>query len=100
MEIECRPVHLPPASHVLYSVGMLDSLFHEAVLAIDAGDVAALERLLVLHPRLLCERLESPGAWLRDQVGGALEGFFSRPYLLWFVAEDPVRNGKLPANIA
>jgi peptide-methionine (S)-S-oxide reductase len=48
----------------------------------------------------LRERLESPGAWLRDKVGGSLEGFFTRPYLLWFVAEDPVRNGKLPANIA
>lgn len=41
-----------------------------------------------------------PGAWLRDKVGGALDGFFQQPYLLWFVAEDPVRNGKLPRNIA
>jgi peptide-methionine (S)-S-oxide reductase len=44
------------------------------------------------------DRLESPGAWLRDKVGGALDGFFRQPYLLWFVAEDPVRNGKLPGN--
>ena len=49
---------------------------------------------------MLRDRLDSPGAWLRDKVGGALEGFFERPYLLWFVAEDPVRNRKLPANIA
>ncbi len=33
-------------------------------------------------------------------VGNALDGFFQRPFLLWFVAEDPVRNGRLPANIA
>lgn len=79
---------------------LLDSLFCEAVSAIDAGDVATLEQLLARHPRLLRERLDSPGAWLRDKVGGALEGFFERPYLLWFVAEDPVRNHKLPANIA
>ena len=46
------------------------------------------------------ERLESPGSWLRDVVGRALDGFFRRPYLLWFVAEDPVRNGRLPENIA
>jgi hypothetical protein len=46
------------------------------------------------------ERLEAPGAWLRDVVGKAVDGFFQRPYLLWFVAEDPVRNGRLPANIA
>ena len=79
---------------------MLDSLFREAVSTIDAGDVAALERLLTAHPRLVHDRLESPGAWLRDKVGGALDDFFRQPYLLWFVAEDPVRNGRLPANIA
>jgi peptide-methionine (S)-S-oxide reductase len=78
----------------------LDDLFREAVLAIDAGDVAALERLLAARPELVRERLAVPGAWLRDSVGGALDGFFQRPYLLWFVAEDPVRNGKLPRNIA
>jgi peptide-methionine (S)-S-oxide reductase len=77
-----------------------DSLFRDAVSAIDAGDVAELERLLTAHPELVRERLQSPGGWLRDKVGGALNGFFQRPYLLWFVAEDPVRNGKLPRNIA
>ncbi len=77
-----------------------DSLFRAAVSAIDAGDVAELERLLTAHPELVRERLHSPGAWLRDKVGGALDGFFRQPYLLWFVAEDPVRNGKLPRNIA
>src|SRR5437588_214878 len=77
-----------------------DSLFQKAVSAIDAGDVTALDRLLTEHPRLVRERLDSPGDWLRDKVGGALEGFFRQPYLLWFVAEDPVRNGKLPGNIA
>src|SRR5262245_628844 len=79
---------------------MLDSLFREAVSAIDAGDVTTLERLLAAHPRLVRDRLDTPGAWLRDQVGGALDGFFRQPYLLWFVAEDPVRNGTLPPNIA
>jgi ankyrin repeat protein len=78
----------------------LDAAFREAVAAIDAGDVAALERLVAATPALVRERLTSPGAWLRDKVGGALDGFFERPYLLWFVAEDPVRNGRLPANIA
>jgi peptide-methionine (S)-S-oxide reductase len=79
---------------------LLDSLFCEAVSAIDAGDVITLEQLLARHPGLLRERLDSPGGWLRDKAGGALEGFFARPYLLWFVAEDPVRNRTLPANIA
>jgi peptide-methionine (S)-S-oxide reductase len=82
--------------------GTLDQLFQQAVAAIDAGDVGELQRLLTAHPQLARERLASPGAWLRDKVGGkALDGgFFSEPYLLWFVAEDPVRNGKLPPNIA
>jgi Ankyrin repeats (3 copies) len=78
----------------------LDSLFREAVTAIDAGDVATVERLTRTHPELVRERLERPGTWLRDKIGDALKGFFKRPYLLWFVAEDPVRNDTLPKNIA
>ena len=78
----------------------LDELFRSAVSAIDAGDITELEQLLVAHPRLVCERLDSPGAWLSDKVGAAIDGFFRKPYLLWFVAEDPVRNGTLPRNIA
>ncbi len=78
----------------------LDALFREAVGAIDAGNTAELERMLAAHPVLLGARLDRPGAWLRDKVAEALDGFFARPYLLWFVAEDPVRNNTLPANIA
>jgi hypothetical protein len=81
-------------------VVVLDGLFREAVSLIDAGDVGALERLMAAHPSLVRDRLVSPGTWLRDQVGDALEGFFRQPYLLWFVAEDPVRNGRLTGNIA
>lgn len=77
-----------------------DAIFQNAVTAIDAGDLAALDRQLAIHPWLAWERLEAPGKWLRDHVGDALNGFFAKPYLLWFVAEDPVRTGKLPANIA
>jgi len=78
----------------------IDGLFQKAVPAIDAGNVTVLEQFLAAHPELVRERLDAPGAWLREKVGGALDGFFQRPYLLWFVAEDPVRNGKLPGNIA
>jgi peptide-methionine (S)-S-oxide reductase len=77
----------------------LDADFRDAVSAVDAGDVAKVERLIAEKPALIRERLASPGAWLRDKVGGVLDGFFQRPYLLWFVAEDPVRNGALPENI-
>ena len=43
---------------------------------------------------------DTGGRWIVSRVGNALDGFFRKPYLLWFIAEDPVRNGALPANIA
>lgn len=67
-----------------------DPLFRDAVAAIDSGDVSALEGLLAAHPELVRDRLAGYGG----------EGYFREPYLLWFVAENPIRNGKLPANIA
>ncbi len=77
----------------------VDSLFREAVSYIDAGQLDELQRLLETNPQLVRARLESPGNWLRDLVDGALEGYFKQPYLLWFVAENPIRNEKLPPNI-
>jgi hypothetical protein len=76
-----------------------DQLFQQAVTAIDHGDINTLQQLLVDHPELVRERLHSPGAWLREQIGQALDGFFKNPYLLWFVTEDVVRNDTLPTNI-
>jgi peptide-methionine (S)-S-oxide reductase len=78
----------------------IEQLFQEAVTLIGAGDVPALERLLTDHPELARERLASPGPWLREKIGGALNGFFKDPYLLWFVAEDVPVLGRLPKNIA
>ncbi|HEY2432811.1 MAG TPA: ankyrin repeat domain-containing protein [Vicinamibacterales bacterium] len=77
----------------------LDQWFERAVDTIDRGDLPTLDRLLEEHPELVSRRLDAPGAWLRERVGGALDGFFKAPYLLWFVAEDPVRQNRLPANI-
>jgi peptide-methionine (S)-S-oxide reductase len=72
----------------LNDVGTLPSPFREAVSAVDAGDLNALQTLLVEHPALLRDRIDYG------------EGYFHRPYLLWFVAENPIRNGRLPRNIA
>ena len=77
-----------------------DSLFQQAVLAIDTGNVNLLKQLLENNPELASERLRSPGSWLTDQIGNALDSFFKDPYLLWFVSEDAVRNKTLPLNIA
>ena len=93
-------LHLAGVSPPLNDSASIDAQFRDAVSAIDAGDVARLERLIAANDALVRERLESPGTWLREKVGHAVDGFFKRPYLLWFVAEDPVRNGRLPANIA
>jgi hypothetical protein len=79
---------------------VVDALFHEAVAAIDADDPAALEKLLAEHPRLVRDRLKVPGEWLKSQIGPALDGFFKHPYLLWFLTEDAVRTGRLPASVA
>jgi len=78
----------------------IDQLFQRAVALIGAGDLPALEELLTDHPELARERLVAPGAWLRDKIAGALDGFFKDPYLLWFVAEDVPVHGRLPRNIA
>ena len=77
----------------------LDDLFRQAVDAIDAGDLPALEGLLRDHPDLVRRRLTRPGKWLAEQTGGSVPGLLRRPYLLWFIAEDPVRRGTLPDNI-
>jgi hypothetical protein len=70
-------------------VEITDPLFSKALYAIDHGDEQNLAKLLETHPQLLSERLPLPK-----------EGYFKEPYLLWFVAENPVRNDKLPKNIA
>ncbi|GAB3503677.1 ankyrin repeat domain-containing protein [Emticicia fontis] len=65
-----------------------DSLFREAVEAIDKGKILTLQNLLEANPQLIYTRLDSPA-----------EGYFKYPYLIWFVADNPIRNKKLPANI-
>jgi ankyrin repeat protein len=63
-------------------------LFHEAVEAIDSGNITALQQLLETNPGLVTRRLDVP-----------TEGYFAHPYLLWFVADNPIRHEKLPPNI-
>jgi len=65
-----------------------DPLFRAAVEAIDSGNISLLKKLLQDDPQLVSKRLEVP-----------TEGYFQHPYLLWFVADNPIRHERLPSNI-
>ena len=77
-----------------------ESLFRQALHAVDSGNENALRQMLHANPELAVKPLSSPGKWLTDQIGNALTTYFKDPYLLWFVSEDAVRNNILPSNIA
>ncbi|MGI9479426.1 MAG: hypothetical protein ACR2PI_22175, partial [Hyphomicrobiaceae bacterium] len=74
------------------TIDVTDPDFRHAIGLIDAGDCDALAALLDAHPRLLVDTVP-----LADDSAGA---YFANPKLIWFVAENPVRNDKLPLNIA
>lgn len=65
-----------------------DPLFKRAVEAIDNGNLPLLEELLSRHPQLV-----------RDRAAVPVDGYFKNPYLLWFVADNPIRTEKLAPNI-
>jgi hypothetical protein len=65
-----------------------DPVFRRAVNLIDAGDAASLRAYLKQHPKLVNQHVAFEG-W----------NYFHNPTLLEFVAENPVRHGKLPSNI-
>jgi hypothetical protein len=65
-----------------------DATFRRAVNFIDAGDAAGLARHLKQHPNLVRQHVIFEGG-----------NYFRNPTLLEFIAENPVRHGKLPDNI-
>jgi peptide-methionine (S)-S-oxide reductase len=65
-----------------------DPLFRQAVEAIENGDIELLTTLVTENQRLVQDKFDLPEP-----------GYFQNPYLLWFVADNPIRNGKLPPNI-
>ncbi|MEO7213534.1 ankyrin repeat domain-containing protein [Mucilaginibacter sp.] len=72
----------------MQNADITDPIFHQAVEAIDGGDAVLLQKLITDNPRLITDRLSTTE-----------EGYFKDPYLLWFVADNPIRHEKLPANI-
>jgi hypothetical protein len=65
-----------------------DPAFRRAVDLLDGGDVEGLRAQLRAHPHLVHQRVIFEGG-----------NYFQNPSLLEFVAENPIRYGKLPANI-
>jgi ankyrin repeat protein len=65
-----------------------DPIFRHAVEAIDTGNITALQKILETNPELVTRQLDVP-----------IEGYFASPFLLWFVADNPIRSEKLPSNI-
>jgi hypothetical protein len=60
----------------------------DALALISAGDAAGLRALLAAHASLA-----------RERFANGEDGYFKDPYLLWYVAENPIRTGALPPNI-
>lgn len=74
--------------HLPHHERIQDPSFRRAVNLLDAGDVEGLRAHLKEHPKLIRQRVTFEGG-----------NYFRNPSLLEFVAENPVRRGKLPANI-
>lgn len=70
-------------------IEITDPLFKKGTDALAKGDMDALKKLLSTYPKIVHQQLDEPA-----------EGYFKYPYLLWFVADNPIRFGKLPSNIA
>lgn len=67
---------------------ILDPDFRSAVAMLDAGDEAGLRELIALKPSLLKQRVVFEGG-----------NYFRNPSLLEFIAENPVRYGRMPENV-
>ena len=65
-----------------------DPLFRRALATIDAGEAETLAQLLDSHPGLARQRLATPD-----------KGYFRHPFLLCFIADNPIRKGWLRGNI-
>jgi len=65
-----------------------DPAFRRAVDLLDAGDADGLRAHLREHPGLARQRVRFEGG-----------NYFGNPALLEFAAENPLRHGRLPANI-
>ncbi len=71
-----------------YHERITDPDFRRAVDLLDAGDADGLRAHLQAHPGVVHQRVDFEGG-----------NYFQSPALLEFIAENPIRHGRLPANI-
>jgi hypothetical protein len=83
-----RHVEKPVELNLPHHERIEDPIFRRAVDLIDAGDAAGLRACFKQHPKLTRQHVSFEG-W----------NYFHNPTLLEFIAENPVRHGKLPRNI-
>jgi ankyrin repeat protein len=76
---------------VLSEIAFDDDAFRRAVDLLDRGDVDALRAHLRAEPRLATSRVHGESALTR--------GYFSRPTLLHFVAQNPNRSAHMPPRV-
>ncbi|PYV53773.1 MAG: hypothetical protein DMG98_20045 [Acidobacteria bacterium] len=79
---------LPDRLNLPHHERIEDAIFRRGVELIDAGDVAGLRSHLKQYPNLVHQRVVFEGG-----------NYFHNPTLLEFVAENPIRHGKLSPNI-
>lgn len=79
----------PAADYTLsYYDRIADEHFVQALRIMDAGDAASLRAHLEAHPVLVRQRVAFEG-----------QNYFRNPALLEFIAENPVRQNTMPANV-
>jgi hypothetical protein len=83
-----RHVEKPTDLNLPHHERIEDPIFRHAVDLIDSGSVEELHAYLKQHPKLAHQHVRFEG-W----------NYFHNPTLLEFIAENPVRHGKLPTNI-
>ncbi len=71
------------------SIQIYDPECRHAIELIDSGSVKELIEYLKQKPHLLSQKIETSYG----------DGYFQSPHLLWFTAENPIRNASLPDNI-
>lgn len=76
-------------NHRTHNDRISDPVFRHAVELLDQGSFADLKNHLSENPDLVAQSVEFEG-----------DNYFTNPTLLEFVAENPIRKGRLPHNIA